>query len=136
MRDLGLITYNAQAGYDFLVKTVYNQLQGASVILSKLLEGYVMKIEGAKKWNDKCDTTFRELATSSAFLSSKFYDQRTYSKLRKYFRTLHESMKRFNRPATKYGFETLFGSDAVRGATILFKEGANGVNSMWDAMSK
>ena len=36
MRDLGLITYNAQAGYDFLVKTVYNQLQGASVILSKL----------------------------------------------------------------------------------------------------
>ena len=32
--------------------------------------------------------------------------------------------------------ETLFGSDAVRGATILFKEGAKGVNEMWDAMSK
>ena len=26
MRDLGLITYNAQAGFDFLVKTVFNQL--------------------------------------------------------------------------------------------------------------
>ena len=74
MRDLGLITYNAQAGYDFLVKTVYNQLQGVGDI-EQALEGYVMKIEGAKKWNDKCDTTFRELATSSAFLSSKFYDQ-------------------------------------------------------------
>lgn len=32
--------------------------------------------------------------------------------------------------------ETLFGSDAVRGATILYKEGAEGVNKMYGEMSK
>ena len=32
--------------------------------------------------------------------------------------------------------ETLFGSDAVRGATILFNEGAQGVNKMYSEMSK
>ena len=32
--------------------------------------------------------------------------------------------------------ETLFGSDAVRGATILFNEGSQGVNKMYTEMSK
>ncbi|KAB1344168.1 phage tail tape measure protein, partial [Bacillus thuringiensis] len=50
--------------------------------------------------------------------------------------TLHESMKDLTDQQRSMALETLFGSDAVRGATILFKEGANGVNSMWDAMSK
>ncbi|MEC2608970.1 phage tail tape measure protein, partial [Bacillus cereus] len=91
----------------------------------------------AKKWNKKCETTFRELATSSAFLSSKFYDQQGHiQSLENISGTLHESMKDLTDQQRSMALETLFGSDAVRGATILFKEGANGVNSMWDAMSK
>ncbi|MBT2578530.1 phage tail tape measure protein, partial [Bacillus sp. ISL-8] len=137
MSDLGLITYNAQAGFDFLVK---NGIQPASRSVGDIevaLEKYVMKTEGVKKWNDKCDTTFRELATSSAFLSSKFYDQNGHIKnMDEMAGILHESMKDLTDQQRSMALETLFGSDAVRGATILFKEGANGVNSMWDAMSK
>ncbi|OUB48015.1 phage tail tape measure protein [Bacillus thuringiensis] len=137
MRDLGLITYNAQAGYDFLVKNGIQPTSRSVGDIEQALEGYVMKIEGAKKWNDKCDTTFRELATSSAFLSSKFYDQQGHiQSLENISGTLHESMKDLTDQQRSMALETLFGSDAVRGATILFKEGANGVNSMWDAMSK
>ncbi|EJR69341.1 phage tail tape measure protein [Bacillus cereus] len=137
MRDLGLITYNAQAGYDFLVKNGIQPASRSVGDIEQALEGYVMKIEGAKKWNDKCDTTFRELATSSAFLSSKFYDQQGHiQSLENISGTLHESMKDLTDQQRSMALETLFGSDAVRGATILFKEGANGVNSMWDAMSK
>ncbi|MDA1597837.1 phage tail tape measure protein [Bacillus cereus group sp. TH217LC] len=137
MRDLGLITYNAQAGFDFLVK---NGIQPASRNVGDIevaLEKYVMKTEGVTKWNDKCDTTFRELATSSAFLSSKFYDQQGHiQSLENISGTLHESMKDLTDQQRSMALETLFGSDAVRGATILFKEGAKGVNEMWDAMSK
>lgn len=137
MRDLGLITYNAQAGYDFLVKNGIQPASRSVGDIEQALEGYVMKIEGAKKWNDKCDTTFRELATSSAFLSSKFYDQQGHiQSLENISGTLHESMKGLTDQQRSMALETLFGSDAVRGATILFKEGANGVNEMWDAMSK
>lgn len=137
MRDLGLITYNAQAGFDFLVK---NGIQPASRNVGDIevaLEQYVMKTEGVTKWNDKCDTTFRELATSSAFLSLKFYDQQGHiQSLENISGTLHESMKDLTDQQRSMALETLFGSDAVRGATILFKEGAKGVNEMWDSMSK
>lgn len=137
MADLGLITYNAQAGFDFLVQNGITPASRSVGDIEVALEKYVMKTEGVKKWNDKCDTTFRELATSSAFLSSKFYDQQGHiQSLENISGTLHESMKGLTDQQRSMALETLFGSDAVRGATILFKEGANGVNSMWDAMSK
>ncbi|HDR4509251.1 TPA: phage tail tape measure protein, partial [Bacillus thuringiensis] len=128
MKDLGLITYNAQAGFDFLVKNGVTPASRSVGDIETALEGYVMKTEGAKKWNKKCETTFRELATSSAFLSSKFYDQQGHiQSLENISGTLHESMKDLTDQQRSMALETLFGSDAVRGATILFKEGANGV---------
>jgi hypothetical protein len=137
MKDLGLITYNAQAGFDFLVR---NGIQPASRNVGDIevaLEKYVMKTEGVTKWNDKCDTTFRELATSSAFLSSKFYDQEGHiESLENISGTLNESMKDLTDQQRSMALETLFGSDAVRGATILFNEGAKGVNNMYSEMSK
>ncbi|PGV97734.1 phage tail tape measure protein [Bacillus cereus] len=137
MADLGLITYNAQAGFDFLVRNGITPASRSVGDIEVALESYVMKTEGVKKWNDKCDTTFRELATSSAFLSSKFYDQQGHiQSLENISGTLHESMKDLTDQQRSMALETLFGSDAVRGATILFKEGAKGVNEMWDSMSK
>ncbi|MEC2598910.1 phage tail tape measure protein, partial [Bacillus cereus] len=91
MKDLGLITYNAQAGFDFLVKNGVTPASRSVGDIETALEGYVMKTEGAKKWNKKCETTFRELATSSAFLSSKFYDQQGHiQSLENISGTLHE----------------------------------------------
>lgn len=137
MKDLGLITYNAQAGYDFLVKNGITPASRSVGDIETALEGYVMKTEGAKKWNEKCETTFRELATSSAFLSSKFYDQQGHiQSLENISGTLNESMKGLTDQQRSMALETLFGSDAVRGATILFNEGSKGVNKMYSEMSK
>lgn len=137
MRDLGLITYNAQAGYDFLVKNGITPASRSIGDIETALESYVTKTEGATKWNDKCDTTFRELATSSAFLSSKFYDQTGHiESLESISGILHESMKGLTEQQRSMALETLFGSDAVRGATILFNEGASGVKNMYTEMSK
>ncbi|PFV47134.1 phage tail tape measure protein, partial [Bacillus cereus] len=137
MKDLGLITYNAQAGFDFLVQNGIIPASRSVGDIEVALEKYVMKTEGAKKWNEKCDTTFRELATSSAFLSSKFYDQQgKIQSLENISGTLKESMKDLTDQQRSMALETLFGSDAVRGATILFNEGAQGVNKMYTEMSK
>ncbi|MFK4330013.1 hypothetical protein ABH955_000665 [Bacillus sp. RC240] len=137
MADLGLITYNAQAGFDFLVKNGITPASRSVGDIEVALEKYVMKTEGVKKWNDKCDTTFRELATSSAFLSSKFYDQEGHiQSLENISGILHESMKDLTDQQRSMALETLFGSDAVRGATILFNEGSQGVNKMYTEMSK
>lgn len=137
MADLGLITYNAQAGFDFLVKNGITPASRSVGDIEVALESYVMKTEGVKKWNDKCDTTFRELATSSAFLSSKFYDQEGHiQSLENISGILHESMKGLTDQQRSMALETLFGSDAVRGATILFNEGSQGVNKMYTEMSK
>ncbi|HGF6575991.1 TPA: phage tail tape measure protein [Bacillus cereus] len=137
MKDLGLITYNAQAGFDFLVQNGITPASRSVGDIEVALEKYVMKTEGVKKWNDKCETTFRELATSSAFLSSKFYDQEGHiQSLENISGILHESMKGLTDQQRSMALETLFGSDAVRGATILFNEGAQGVNKMYSEMSK
>ncbi|MGH0990240.1 phage tail tape measure protein [Bacillus cereus] len=137
MADLGLITYNAQAGFDFLVKNGVTPASRSVGDIEVALEKYVMKTEGVKKWNEKCDTTFRELATSSAFLSSKFYDQQgKIQSLEHISGILKESMKDLTDQQRSMALETLFGSDAVRGATILFNEGSQGVNKMYTEMSK
>ncbi|HDT6576961.1 TPA: phage tail tape measure protein [Bacillus cereus] len=137
MADLGLITYNAQAGFDFLVKNGVTPASRSVGDIEVALEKYVMQTEGVTKWNDKCDTTFRELATSSAFLSSKFYDQQgKIQSLEHISGILKESMKDLTDQQRSMALETLFGSDAVRGATILFHEGSQGVNKMYTEMSK
>lgn len=137
MKDLGLITYNAQAGFDFLSKNGITPASRNIGDIEVALEKYVMKTEGVTKWNDKCDTTFRELGTSSAFLSSKFYDQQGHiQSLENISGTLNESMKDLTDQQRSMALETLFGSDAVRGATILFNEGSKGVNKMYSEMSK
>ncbi|WP_242316981.1 phage tail tape measure protein [Bacillus cereus group sp. BfR-BA-01489] len=137
MADLGLITYNAQAGFDFLVKNGVTPASRSVGDIEVALEKYVMQTEGVTKWNDKCDTTFRELATSSAFLSSKFYDQQgKIQSLEQISGILKESMKDLTDQQRSMALETLFGSDAVRGATILFNEGSQGVNKMYTEMSK
>lgn len=137
MADLGLITYNAQAGFDFLVKNGVTPASRSVGDIEVALEKYVMQTEGVTKWNDKCDTTFRELATSSAFLSSKFYDQQgKIQSLENISGILKESMKDLTDQQRSMALETLFGSDAVRGATILFNEGSQGVNKMYTEMSK
>ncbi|AOM09302.1 Phage-related minor tail protein [Bacillus thuringiensis Bt18247] len=137
MADLGLITYNAQAGFDFLVKNGVTPASRSVGDIEVALEKYVMQTEGVTKWTDKCDTTFRELATSSAFLSSKFYDQQgRIQSLEHISGILKESMKDLTDQQRSMALETLFGSDAVRGATILFNEGSQGVNKMYTEMSK
>ncbi|MEI2356054.1 phage tail tape measure protein [Mesobacillus zeae] len=49
---------------------------------------------------------------------------------------LQTALKGMTDQQRAFALETIFGSDAVRAGNILYKEGAQGINEMWDAMSK
>ncbi|MFP6331253.1 phage tail tape measure protein [Bacillus subtilis] len=69
--------------------------------------------------------------------TNKFFDQAgSLKSLSEIAGILQQSMKGMTDEQRQWTLQTLFGSDAVRGATILYKEGAKGVDEMWKAMSK
>lgn len=70
-------------------------------------------------------------------LSNAFFDSHGKLKdLTQITGLLHEKMKGLTDQQRMFALETMFGSDAIRAANILFKEGAKGTNAMWLAMSK
>jgi TP901 family phage tail tape measure protein len=80
---------------------------------------------------------FRKLGLTTADGSNAFYDQEGRLKsLSEIAGILHQSMSDMTDQQRVLSMETLFGSDAIRAANILYKESADGVNEMWSAMSK
>lgn len=49
---------------------------------------------------------------------------------------LNQQLKHLTPQQRAFALETMFGSDAVRAANILFKEGAQGINKMQQEMTK
>jgi TP901 family phage tail tape measure protein len=81
--------------------------------------------------------TMHELGIAMADGSNKFYD--AHGKLKSLAEVsdiLREALVKLNPKERGEALKDMFGSDAVRAGTILFKEGAKGVNEMWKAMSK
>ncbi|MCY8272434.1 phage tail tape measure protein [Bacillus sonorensis] len=80
---------------------------------------------------------FHDLGLLTDEGTSKFFDQAgSLKSLSEISDILRKSMKGMTDEQRQWTLQTIFGSDAVRGATILYKEGADGVNKMWEAMSK
>lgn len=70
-------------------------------------------------------------------LSNAFFDSHGRLKnLNQISGLLHDKMKGLTSQQRMFALETMFGSDAIRAANILFKEGADGADKMWSAMSK
>lgn len=80
---------------------------------------------------------FQELGLMTAEGTNAFYDLNGEIKtMPEIAGLLQQSMKDMTDQQRAFALETIFGSDAVRAGNILFKEGADGLRNMWDAMSK
>lgn len=80
---------------------------------------------------------FMDLGLMTEDGTNKFFDQEGRIKsLADVSGLLQDSMEDMTDQQRALALETLFGSDAVRAGTILYKEGADGINEMWSAMSK
>lgn len=69
--------------------------------------------------------------------SNAFYDQHGNIKsLASITGILHDKLKNLTNQERMSSLQMLFGTDAVRAANIMYREGADGANAMWTAMSK
>ncbi|MBX6361279.1 MAG: phage tail tape measure protein [Acidobacterium ailaaui] len=79
---------------------------------------------------------FKELGLITKDGSNAFYDAHGNLKsLSDIAGILQEKLKGMTNEQRQATLQILFGTDAVRAANILYKEGADGVQKMWDAMS-
>ena len=80
---------------------------------------------------------FEELGLMAEDGTNKFFDQEGQLRsLSEIAGILRESMEGMTDQQRMLAMETIFGSDAIRAANVLYKEGADGIENMWDAMSK
>lgn len=80
---------------------------------------------------------FKELNLVTEEGNSKFFDAQGHIKsLAEIAELLQTSMSGLTDAQRLQAMQTIFGSDAIRASNVLFKEGAEGVNTMYEAMSK
>lgn len=97
------------------LKTMLLNLQPSTEKAAKLFDKFGLTIAGQKNAFFDAEGRIRSMSEIAQVLKDKF------SKL--------------NDQQRQMVFEELFGTDAIRAANILYKEGADGINGMWKAMS-
>jgi phage-related minor tail protein len=134
---LGLYSFNAQKAMDYLVSNGVTPVSSATKDVVDAMMTYSAELDGVKVGSAKANKAFNEMAFSSGAMSSEFYDANGNLKsMAEIADILQNSLKDMTAEQRQVSLNTLFGSDAIRGANILFKEGANGINSMAEAMGK
>lgn len=69
--------------------------------------------------------------------SSIFYDaQGNIKSFAEMSQILQDKLKGLSKEQQQAALKTMFGTDAIRAANIMMKEGAKGADAMWDSMSK
>jgi|GEM_PF-1454764 len=135
--ELGLISFQTADALEYLTK---NGIKPASTQTKDVVDAlmtYAAKSVGAKVGTDKANKAFRDMAFQVGALSSVFYDANGDLKgMAEISGILQDSMSHLNSEQHLVAMNTMFGSDAIRAANILFKEGAEGVNTMATAMGK
>lgn len=82
-------------------------------------------------------TLFKELGLMTSDGANAFFDMNGQLKgIDQIAGILQKSMQGMTDQQRALALETIFGSDAVRAANILYREGEQGLNDMWSAMSK
>lgn len=86
---------------------------------------------------DKAYQTFKEFGFLIENGQSAFYNANgSLKSMSEISQLLNDKLKGLTDAQRQSVLQTMFGTDAIRAANILYKEGANGVNGMWNAMSK
>jgi phage-related protein len=135
-KELGLESLNVEKGWQFLKEKGIDVAKSADSIGSAFVQ-MAQKQLGAKKVNQDVLDLARKMEVQSGFSRSAFFNEAgQVKKLSEISGELRKALSGMNDAQRLSALETLFGSDAIRAANILYKEGADGVNKMTDAMGK
>lgn len=137
MSDLGIATNNTTAGYKFLMEKGLNPTSRTIGDLDKLYAKLAKQELGSGASKAKLRKETDRLMASSGYLSSAFFDENGSAKsMNEIFGILHESTKNLSNEQKQNAFNTIFGSDAIRGAMIAAKEGSKGFDQMGASIEK
>ncbi|MEC5268274.1 phage tail tape measure protein [Heyndrickxia coagulans] len=137
MDSLGLATKNVGAAYQWLVDRGIKPASHSSKDVDAALQKLAKIQAGAGASASKVKKEYQELAKNSGFASSAFYDQHGKLKsLSEISGLLHDRLKNLTEEQRQNALKTMFGTDAIRAANILYKEGAKGADDMAKSISK
>lgn len=135
MEALGLAQTSVTNGYNYLVKRGLKPTEITyDAVLAKLKElAKTQAGEGASA--AKVTKEYDKLITQSGLVSSAFFTQSGEAKdMQEIFGILQKSLKGLSEEQRINALKTMFGTDAVRSATIAAKVGSKGFKEMSDAM--
>lgn len=134
---LGLMTFDAGKALQFLTSEGVKPASTATRDVVDAFMTYSAKAVNAKVGTDKANKSFREMAFNAGAMSSVFYDSAgELQNLEVIAGELQKSLKGLTSQQRQVSMKTMFGTDAVRAANILYKEGAEGVRNFYDEASR
>lgn len=134
---LGLMTFDAAKAMAFLEKEGIKPATNATKDIVDAMMTYAAEIAGAKVGTDKANKEFNKLAFNSGAMSNSFYDSNGSLKdMSEIAGTLRDALKDLTDQQRQVALKTMFGTDAIRAANVLYEEGAEGIKDFYDEMSK
>ncbi|QPW48942.1 phage tail tape measure protein [Bacillus thuringiensis] len=137
MFDLGLGAMDTNKAMQFLedrgIKPQGSSWEG----LAQQIHKYLEEQEGLTKGTKEHVKAWEKLLEEQNMYSSAFYD--THGKIKslaEISELLKDKLSHLTEAQRQQALKTMFGTDAIRAANIMFKEGADGVNKMYGEMSK
>lgn len=135
--DLGLMVSDAGKAMEVLRDNGVEPLGTDIDTLNGQLKQLSADLSGTKVGSAKANAEYTKLAQNTGVLHSAFYDANgSLRSMDEIAQILQTSLKDLNDAQRQAALQTMFGSDAIRAGSILYKEGASGINAMADAMGK
>lgn len=135
--SLGLITFDTAAGMKFLAENGVTPVSDSMGDVEEAIKSYIMQTKGIKKWNKDAEDTFKDLGKSTGFVNNAFFDSKgNVEDMTVISGELQKALKGLTAEQRQQALYAMFGSDAIRAANILYKEGAEGMTKMYQEMSK
>ncbi|PJH94869.1 phage tail tape measure protein [Bacillus sp. SN1] len=137
MSELGLVTLDTTKAYQQMADKGFKPASKDLGDIYDALNKYVAKTSGAKEGTDKFSKAFDKATKNLGIMDNKFFDAN--GNIRSMTEISGELSKALDGMSAKDKQEALyniFGSDAIRGALILGKQGAKGFDDMAKAMDK
>lgn len=135
--DLGLFVYETEKAFNWLAEKGITPASTSLSDIRKAIGDYIEQSGIAKRGTSAFSKAFEEIEESIGYVRSAFVDANgQFVDMATMADILRNSMVNLTDAQRLQYLQTIFGADAVRAANILYKEGAAGINSMAEAMSK
>lgn len=134
--DFGLLTMDTTKSLKFMQQNGIKPVSSSFKDVSAAMEKYVAAQKGIKSGTARSAKATRQFLMSKGLIHSAFYDEQGNVKsMDAIADTLQKSMKGQTNEQRQYYFKQMFGTDAIRAANILYKEGAKGIKAFQKEMS-